>query len=460
MINSFGKIFIAMRVFFWAPGRNRQPNFNIIFLWLGSIAIMPGHTSQEKEGPSSIVHVIEVESIITPVSAQFIINSIEKAESEGAHCLIIELDTPGGLLESTRQITKRFLAAEIPIVVYVSPQGSRAASAGVFIAYAAHVAAMAPSTNIGAAHPVNIQGGVDTSSVMNDKVTNDAVAQVKALAEKRGRNIEWAEKAVRESVSITEQEALDLNVIDFISPSIDSLLSQIDGMEVEVASGETVLKTQNVRIVYRHMNFRYKILEKISNPNVAYILMMLGFYGLFFELSNPGAIFPGVVGAVCLILAFFALQVLPINYAGLLLILVAIVLFIMEVKITSFGLLTIGGIVAMLLGSLMLIEQPPDNFAPVISISITLIITVVALTAAFFIFAFGMAFKTHRKKITTGNEGMVGKNGVAQSKISPEGNVKVHGEIWKATSDILIKKGDRVRIVSVENLVLKVEKAN
>ena len=271
MINSFGKIFIAMRVFFWAPGRKRQPNFNIIFLWLGSIAIMPGHTSQEKEGPSSIVHVIEVESIITPVSAQFIINSIEKAESEGAHCLIIELDTPGGLLESTRQITKRFLAAEIPIVVYVSPQGSRAASAGVFIAYAAHVAAMAPSTNIGAAHPVNIQGGVDTSSVMNDKVTNDAVAQVKALAEKRGRNIEWAEKAVRESVSITEQEALDLNVIDFISPSIDSLLSQIDGMEVEVASGETVLKTQNVRIVYRHMNFRYKILEKISNPNVAYI---------------------------------------------------------------------------------------------------------------------------------------------------------------------------------------------
>jgi len=211
--------------------------------------------------------------------------------------LIIELDTPGGLLESTRQITKRFLAAEIPIVVYVSPQGSRAASAGVFITYAAHVAAMAPSTNIGAAHPVNIQGGADTSSVMNDKVTNDAVAQVKALAEKRGRNIEWAEKAVRESVSITEQEALDLNVIDFISPSVDSLLSQMDGMEVELVSREVTLKTKNARVIYRQMNLRYKILEKISNPNVAYILMMLGFYGLFFELSNPGAIFPGVVGA-------------------------------------------------------------------------------------------------------------------------------------------------------------------
>jgi len=439
--------------------RNKKSYLNVLFLFLGSIAIMSGHASQEKAGPQSIVHVIEVESIITPVSAEFITSAIEKAENEGVHCLIIELDTPGGLLESTRQITKRFLAADIPIVVYVSPQGSRAASAGVFITYAAHVAAMAPSTNIGAAHPVNIQGGADTSSVMNDKVTNDAVAQVKALAEKRGRNIEWAEKAVRESVSITEQEALDLNVIDFISPSVDSLLSQIDGMEVELVSREVTLKTKNARVIYRQMNLRYKILEKISNPNVAYILMMLGFYGLFFELSNPGAIFPGVVGAVCLILAFFALQVLPINYAGLLLILVAIVLFIMEVKITSFGLLTIGGIIAMLLGSLMLIEQPPDNFAPVISISLTLIITVVALTAAFFIFAFGMAFRTHHKKVTTGNEGIVGESGMAQSKISPEGNVKVHGEIWKATSDALIKKGEKVRIVSVEGLVIKVEKA-
>jgi len=208
MINPFRKIF---RAIFLALGRKNQPNFNIIFLLLGSIAIMPGHASQEKAGPKSIVHVIEVESIITPVSAEFITKSIERAENEGAQCLIIELDTPGGLLESTRQITKRFLAAEIPIVVYVSPQGSRAASAGVFITYAAHVAAMAPSTNIGAAHPVNIQGGADTSSVMNDKVTNDAVAQVKALAEKRGRNIDWAEKAVRESVSITEQRRLRSN---------------------------------------------------------------------------------------------------------------------------------------------------------------------------------------------------------------------------------------------------------
>lgn len=437
--------------------RFRQATFLLLAYFLFKIDFL-GFASQEESNEQSVVHVIEVESVITPVSAEFIISSIEKAEEEGAHCLIIELDTPGGLMESTRQITKRFLASKIPIIVYVSPQGSRAASAGVFITYAAHIAAMAPSTNIGAAHPVNIQGGADTSSVMNDKITNDAVAQVKALAEKRGRNVEWAEKAVRESVSITEQDALEKNVINFISASLEELLEQIDGMKIEISSGMVTLKTQNARIVRREMNLRYKILEKISNPNVAYILMMLGIYGIFFELSNPGAIFPGVVGAIFLILAFFALQVLPINYAGLLLILLALVLFILEVKITSYGLLTIGGIIAMVLGSLMLIEQPPDNFAPVLSISLSLIITVVAVTAAFFIFAFGMAFKTYRKKVTTGNEGIIGESGIAQSRISPEGNVKVHGEIWKAISDELIKKGEKVRIVSVDGLVLKVEK--
>ncbi|MFQ5674606.1 MAG: nodulation protein NfeD [bacterium] len=439
---SFRQLFLVCVVYLLI-----QDDFSIYAFWQDS-------------GSRGVVHVIEVESVITPVSAEFITTSVEKAEEAGAECLIVELDTPGGLLESTRQITKRFLAADIPIIVYVSPQGSRAASAGVFITYAAHLAAMAPSTNIGAAHPVNIQGGADTSSVMNDKITNDAVAQIKGLAEKRGRNVEWAEQAVRKSVSITEQEALDLHVINFISPSVEDLLEQMDGEEVEVSSGKVTLKTKDARIVRREMNFRYKILEKISNPNVAYILMMLGIYGLFFELSNPGAIFPGVVGAIFLILAFFALQVLPVNYAGLLLILVGLVLFILEVKITSYGLLSIGGIIAMILGSLMLIEQPPDNFAPVLSISLSLILTVVIVTAAFFIFAFGMAFKTHKKKVTTGNEGIIGEQGVAQTKISPEGSVKVHGEIWRAVSDERIKKGEKVRIVSVDGLVLKVERLN
>ncbi|MCG8603995.1 nodulation protein NfeD [bacterium] len=431
--------------------------------YLGKLLIILSAHSQpvlSHQGSSDqdLVHVIQVESIISPVSAEFITKSVERAQNENVQCLIIELDTPGGLLESTRQITKSFLAADVPIILYVSPSGARAASAGVFIAYAAHLAAMAPSTNIGAAHPVNITGGADTSSVMNDKVTNDAVAQIKGLAEKRGRNVEWAESAVRQSVSITAKEALDLNVVNFLSPSVDSLLLQVDGVEIEVASGKRILATANATIVRREMNFRYKILEKISNPNIAYILMMLGIYGIFAEISNPGAIFPGVLGAIFLILAFFALQTLPVNYAGLLLILLALVLFVLEVKITSYGLLTVGGVVSMLLGSLMLIEQPPDTFLPEISISIGLIITVVTITAGFFIFAFSMALKTHFKKVTTGTEGLVGENGLAQSKISPEGNVTVHGEIWKATSDQVIKKGDRVRVVAVDGLILKVEK--
>lgn len=415
--------------------------------------------SQETES-SSPVHVIKVDGVINPVSSEFITTSLDKAEDAGARCLIIELDTPGGLLESTRQITKRILAAEIPVVIYVYPQGARAASAGVFIAYSAHLAAMAPSTNIGAAHPVNIGGGADTSSVMTDKITNDAVAQIKALAEKRGRNAEWAEKAVRESVSITEQEALELNVINFIAPTVDSLLVQMDGTEVEVAGESVTLQTANARVVHREMNWRYKILEQISDPNVAYILLMLGIYGIFFELSNPGAIFPGVVGAIFLILAFYSLQTLPVNYAGLLLILLAILLFILEVKVTSYGLLTIGGIISMVLGSLMLIEQPPEEFAPVLSISLTLIIAVVVLTAAFFLFAFGLAFRTHRRQVTTGEEGIINEVGIAQSRIAPQGNVSVHGEIWKAVSDQPIKKGERVRVVGVKGLTLTVEKVN
>lgn len=447
--------------------RNSKLTF-LLPLVLGVFLLLTSRVNpQTQEAPAQrrqaeSVHVIKVEGIINPVSSEFITTSLDKAEDAGAHCLIVALDTPGGLLESTRQITKRILAAQIPVVIYVYPQGARAASAGVFIAYSAHLAAMAPSTNIGAAHPVNIGGGggADTSSVMTDKITNDAVAQIKALAEKRGRNVEWAEKAVRESVSITETEALELNVINFIAPSVDSLLKQMDGTEVQVAGERVTLQTADAKIVLREMNWRYKILDQISNPNVAYILLMLGIYGIFFELSNPGAIFPGVVGAIFLILAFYSLQTLPVNYAGLLLILLAILLFILEVKVTSYGLLTIGGIISMVLGSLMLIEQPPEEFAPVLSISLTLIIAVVALTAAFFLFAFGMAFRTHRRQVTTGEEGIINEIGVAQSRIAPQGNVAVHGEIWRAVSEQPIKKGERVRVVGVKGLTLTVEKVN
>ncbi len=428
----------------------------LAFFLMGGSALVAQGTPADT---GSTIHVITVESIISPVSAEFITKSIDLAQDQGAHCLIVQLDTPGGLLESTRQITKSFLAAKIPVIVYVAPQGARAASAGVFISYAAHLVAMAPSTNIGAATPVTIGGGSpDTTSALKHKITNDAAAQVRTLAEKRGRNAEWAEKAVRDAVSITEREALDLNVINFISPSLDSLIAQLDGQVVSVPAGEYEIRTEGLAVVKREMNFRYRVLDKISNPNVAYILMMLGIYGLFFELSNPGSILPGVVGGICLILAFFALQTLPINYAGLLLIIVALILFVLEVKVVSYGMLTVGGVAAMILGSLMLIEEPPDSFAPALSISIGVIVTVVACTATFFIFAFSLAFKSHRRRVTTGAEGLVGEVGVAQTKLSPEGKVKVHGEIWSAAASESISKGARVSVIAVQGLVIKVKK--
>ncbi len=432
-------------------------------LAIATILVLKASSLDARPGPQnpSIVHVITVASVISPVSAEFITKSIERAEEENAHCLVIEMDTPGGLLESTRQITKSFLAAKIPIIVYVSPSGARAASAGVFISYAAHLVAMAPSTNIGAATPVNLGGGSpDSSSAMSNKITNDAVAQVKTLAERRGRNAEWAEKAVREAVSITESEALELNVINFISPSIDSLLSQIDGKEVEVVSGNYLLSTRDALIVRREMNLRYRLLEKISNPNIAFILMTLGFWGLFFELSHPGSIFPGVVGALFLIIGFFALQTLPVNYAGLLLILLALIMFILEVKVVSYGMLTVGGIISMVIGSLMLFEEPPDNFGPLLKVSLSVVLLVVGLTAAFFIFVFSLALGAQRRHVTTGAEGLIGEVGTAATRIDPEGTVKVHGEIWKAVGDSFIKKGDKVRVVAVEGLALKVTRSD
>ncbi len=402
---------------------------------------------------------IEVDGVINPVSTEYILSHLDRAEKENFHALILQLDTPGGLLESTRIITKRILGAEVPVIVYVAPSGARAASAGVFICYSAHLVAMAPSTNIGAAHPVTMGAGADsTQQTMIEKVTNDAVARIKGMANKRGRNAEWAEKAIRESVSITAEEALKKNVINFIAPTLDSLLALLDGREVEVVSGTVKLHTRNAVIVRSPMSWRDRILDRLSDPNIAYILLLLGIYGIFFELSNPGAIFPGVVGAIFLILAFYSMQTLPVNYAGLLLILLALILFILEVKITSYGLLTIGGIISMILGSLMLFESPDELGNPIFKVSLKLILTFTAATAAFFLFALTMAFRTHRRKVTTGKEGLIGEVGRARSNIDPEGRVQVHGEIWSAYADEPIEAGERVRVVAVDGMQVKVEK--
>lgn len=410
------------------------------------------------------VHVIRIDGAINPLAAEYILTAITNARQAEAECLIIEMDTPGGLMESTRTITKAILASEIPVVVYVAPSGARAASAGVFITYASHFAAMAPSTNIGAAHPVNLMGGdggKDSSgtNTMMEKVTNDAVAQIKAVAEKRGRNMEWAEEAVRKSVSITEKEALAKHVIDFITPGLDSLLLTLDGREADLVNRKTKLHTAGAAVVRIEMSWRHKLLDKISDPTIAYFLMMLGIWGLFFEFSNPGSILPGVLGGIFLILALYSMQTLPVNWAGLLLILFALVLFVLEVKVTSFGILTIGGIIAMFLGSVMLFRKPETVFEPALRISLQAIIITTLATAAFFAVAVGLVVKAHRKHATTGREGMIGATGMALTNIAPEGRAQIHGEIWQAHSEAPIEKGQPVKVLALNGLQVKVERA-
>lgn len=404
---------------------------------------------------SSKVIVLTVDGAIHPASAEYIHAGIEEAELIDATCILIKLNTPGGLLKSTRVIVSDFLESEIPVIVYVSPSGAQAASAGAFVTMAGHIAAMAPGTNIGAAHPVSLQGMQD--SVMMEKATNDAAAFIRTISEKRHRNIEWAEDAVRKSLSITETEALDSNVIDFIANDIDELLALIDGVEVETKEGVKKLDTKNPEIQTVEMTFTLKLLSILSDPNLAYILLMFGIYGVFFELYSPGAIFPGVIGGICLILAFYSLHTLPVNYAGLALILFAVILFILEIKIVSHGILSIGGVVALLLGSMMLIDQ--ESFLEAMNISIELIILIVALSAAFFLFAVTFGIRAHRRKVSTGNEGIVGEEGVAISNFNPTGEVQVHGEIWSAESGgSEIKKGDAVTITGIEKLKLKVKR--
>ncbi|MBO8131621.1 MAG: nodulation protein NfeD [Candidatus Marinimicrobia bacterium] len=411
------------------------------------------------------IWILEYDGIINPIASKYVLSNLNKADTSKVECLIIKLDTPGGLMSSMRDIIKGFLNSDIPIVVYIYPRGAQAASAGVFITVAAHIAAMSPGTNIGAAHPVNLGGGgifggkpdsANTKTMM-EKVTNDAVAFIKSIAHERGRNEQWVEDAVRKSVSITETEALEKNVIDIIANDTEDLIARINGKKVKVKSSVKIIKTTNARIVERPIGWHFKILNTISDPNIAYLFLILGFYGLFFELSNPGSIFPGVLGAIFLILAFFSFQILPINYAGLALIAIGIILFILEVKITSYGLLTIGGIISMIIGSMMLIntqEAPKQLF----SVSLQVIIPIVVITAILFILALSLALKTHKKKVSTGREGLIGSVGSAITDIDKEGMVLVHGEYWKAKSNIKINKGDKIKVIGIDQMVLKVEK--
>jgi membrane-bound serine protease (ClpP class) len=419
--------------------------------WL-LLALLAGLPGSPAAAPAPVA-TVQVDGVISPVTLRLVETALARAQADRAGALVILLDTPGGLERSMRAICQRLLNAEIPVVVYVAPTGARAASAGVFVTMAAHVAAMAPATNIGAAHPVAIGGGGDKESLR--KIENDAAAFARSIAAERGRNVEWAEKAVRQSVSITEREAVKLRVVDLVAESIPDLLERIDGRAVKTARGTVTLATRGAAVQPIEVGFRDRVLNVITDPNVAYILMMLGMLGLFFELSNPGAILPGVIGGISLILAFFALQSLPINYAGLLLILFGLALLVAEIKVVSHGVLAIGGVVAMSLGSLMLFDAPEVD----VRVSWWVILPTVGATAAVFLFVIAAGVRALAARSPLGAPALVGQTGVARGALAPEGPVLVQGELWRAVArGGPVQEGDRVRVAGVQGLTLTVEK--
>jgi len=397
---------------------------------------------------------ITVNDGINPSTAEYIEQGIETAQKDQAQCLIINLNTPGGLLTSTRNIVSGIMQSQVPVVVYVSPTGAHAGSAGTFITLAANIAAMAPGTNIGAAHPVDMQGKSD--AVMNEKVINDASAFIRTIAEKRGRNVKWADDAVRTSVSLTEAEALEKNVIDIVADNENDLLTKLDGKEVQVNGVPKILQTKNATVEELEMGFFQKVLSRLSDPNISYIIMMLGFYGLIFELFSPGAIFPGIIGVICLILAFYSMSTMPVNYAGLGLIIFGIILYLLEIKIVSHGLLAIGGTVSVLLGSMILFRTSPvENY---VSLSWSVIISVTAFSALFFLFLVTMGLRAQRSKPASGVSTMIGQTALTLGELDPAGQVSVSGEIWKAVSlSGKIPENEKVTVKEIKELTLYVE---
>ncbi len=419
----------------------------LVLLLLASLAATPSWAARP-------VSVIDIDGAITPITVRLLAAAIERAQAEGSQALVVQLNTPGGLERSMRSMVQSILNSEIPIIVYVAPTGARAASAGVFLTMAAHVAAMAPATNMGAAHPVAVGGQMDKE--MLKKVENDAAAFARTLAVERGRNAEWMEKAVRSSVSVTEREALKLKVIDLIADRLPDLLEKIDGRVVKTKRGAVTLETKGAPVKVIDIRFRDRFLALITDPNIAYILMMVGMLGIFFELSNPGVVLPGVIGGISLILAFFAFQSLPINWAGLLLILFGVALLIAEIKIASHGVLTIGGVVSMVLGSFMLYEAPEAGFR----VSWTVILPTVGASAGLVVWAVSAGVRAMMRPPTTGAAGMIGQHAVVRAALDPEGQVQLDGELWRAVAeDAPVPAGETVRVTGVDGLTLRVSRA-
>lgn len=400
-----------------------------------------------------VIRVLTVDGPVNPVTADYLRKNLHEAARTGERLVLIEMDTPGGLDTAMREIVKELFASPVPVAVFVTPAGARAASAGAVIGLAADILAMSPGTNIGAAHPVSL--GEKPDKVMQEKILNDAEAYVEGVARKRGRNVEVAQTMVRASSSLSAEKALEARVVDLIAADRGELLKKLDGRVMHRDGRDVTLRLAGVRAESHGMNARQRILNAVSNPNVAYVLMMLGFLGLFFELSNPGVILPGVIGGISLILAFFAFQTLPVNYAGVLLIIFALILFIAEIKIVSHGMLAVGGVVSMVFGSLLLFESPE----PYLRLSWGVIVTTVLAVTVFFLVAVTKAVQAHRRRPVTGIEGLVGESGKAESDLAPEGKVFVRGEYWDAVSSERIAKGEKVVVVAVEGMRVGVKRA-
>ncbi|MCK8603079.1 NfeD family protein [Desulfoferrobacter suflitae] len=428
-------------------------HFRQLLLWILTPLILSVFLPGSACRAATHLNMIHVQDSINPGVQDFIESAIEQSESDGAQCLIIFLDTPGGLVTSMRGIVQSILNSKIPVIVYVYPSGAQAASAGVFVTVAADIAAMAPGTNIGAAHPV-ASSGEDVPKTMNEKVVNDMLAFARSIGQQRGRNEQWLEDAVKESVSITAEEAFKNNVIDLVADDIPDLLKKLDGWELQRKGYSVTLHTLDAEQRTLEPGWLHQILRAISNPNIAYILLMIGLAGLYFELSQPGAILPGVVGGIALILALYALQSLPVNYAGILLILLAIIFFILEIKIASYGMLSFAGVTCLILGSLMLFRT--RGYGGQLDMSV-FIPTVVAVSA-FFVAIASLAFRAQMRKPQTGIDALQGETGIVRQDLSPVGKVFIAGELWNAEADEDIAAGQRVQVVSVENLKLKVKR--
>jgi membrane-bound serine protease (ClpP class) len=402
------------------------------------------------------VHVLPYQGAITPVTAEFFVDGIAAAEAENALAVILEIDTPGGLDSAMRDIVKAELNAAIPVIVYVAPPGSRAASAGAYITMAAHIAAMAPGTNIGSGTPVSMAGAA-MDSTMARKVVHDATAYLESIARERGRNIEIAKAIVEDAANLPALEALEKNIIDIVADDRGDLLEQIDGMEVEVGGDVVILETADARLVEKQLSARQRFLKALVDPNVAYLLFLLGIYGLFFELSNPGSLAPGILGGICIILALFAFQSLPTNYAGVALLLVGVVMLILEVNVTSFGALTLGGITAMVLGSMILFDAPGDWA----KLSVAVVLPTVLVTALFFLLCVWLVVRSQRRRVVTGQQAMVGEVGrvVVGIEAGATGKVVFHGEVWSATSEQRIEKDETIEVLSIEGRIAHVRRA-